>query len=294
MPRKSSSTQSRQRSGKSSGSGAQGRLSASNQRGSAQSRSGNLRSERAESASTGRGRNRPDDHQEWRSSPPQSDYGESRRGDERSFASRERDYDRGRPVYSPQGERDRGFTSPDSERRREFAERGGRPGGGRFENPEQNERRFAREMDSYYGRAPRSQESRERSFRGDDDFRSSGRDERGDWPQTSREEEYRSAQSRYQRARSSQDDYDRRPFPREDYSSGARQQEDRDDFRREEGYEDRGDYQGSARESGRYSQDEDNRFYAGRGERSTEREPSGQRRQSGSRGGRTTGSRRRD
>ena len=57
---------------------------------------------------------------------------------------------------------------------REFASREGRPSMGRSGNPGQNERRFSREMDSYYGRPSQPQGSRERSFQRDDDFRPRG------------------------------------------------------------------------------------------------------------------------
>lgn len=321
MTRKSQSTQ-RGRSGKQSGSGrsrseagSQSRQSASGQRQSSQSEGSRSRS--GGSQSRERGGRREQDHQDWSFSQPPGERGESRRGDERQFASQ--DYDRpgrGHPAYAAQGGSGRGFASMDPERRREIAARGGRASHGR-PSEEQSERRFTRELDSYYGRPREPQEfadpgnfreerrfSDDRfqggsSFRGQEPYRPPHREsDRGDWRTSHPEDDYPTSRSGW-RGDSGYEEDDRRSYAQarqEGYSSSERDRGEYPEsgYRREEGYEDReSDYQRSSRGGPRYSEEDDDRFYAGRGPRDRESTSAGQRRQSESRGGRQSSGRRR-
>lgn len=309
MTRKSSSKTTQRRSGGQSASSRtrgssdenQNRQSASGQRSSSQS--GNR------SRSGNRGGSKQDDNQEWNFSQRQGAYGDSQAGEGRSFASRDYGHGRERPAYSSSSGSGRGFASMDPERRREVAARGGRASHGRAGNQDQDERRFTREIDSYYGRSRNEQDYRNREdfrderghgderfgdredFRGEGAYRSSGRgSDREDWQLNQRESGYDYGRSPRSDWRGGSDYEDRGPFSsgrHEDFSSGRYDQGGYrgDDYRRQEGYEneDNRSYQ-SSRGGGRFDQEQDDdRFYSGRGPRDREDAFSGSRGRSGSR-----------
>lgn len=284
MSRKSPSTQSTQRrsGGRPPGSSKARSTTDSQTRQSASSKRSSGQSEGTSSRGRGRG-NRQNDNQEWNYSQSQGAYGDSRREDERSFASRDYGHGRERPAYSSESGAGRGFGSMDPERRREPASREGRSSQGGARESEQDERRFTREIDSYYGRPRGDQGFRNRGefredrgpgddrFRDRDNFREEGfyrssdrESDRGDWRMNERDNDYA-------------------PSYRSDWHGDRGQ-----DY----GNENRG-YEGSFREGRRFDREDDDRFYSGRGPRDRESDFSGSGRQSGGRT-RSTSSRRRD
>lgn len=288
MSRKSQSTEPTQRRGGGQKSGStKSRSNSGNQsRQSASSKRGAGRSEDTRSRDQGRGR-RQDGNQEWNFSQSQGAYGDSRRDDDRTFASRDYGHGRERPAYSSESGAGRGFASMDPARRRELASRGGRASHGGSREPEQDERRFTREIDSYYGRS-----------RGDQSFgdRRDFQDERGAGDDRFRDREYLRDEGSYRSSGRESDRGDWRMNEREsNYDRGPSfRSEWRGDHPREDDYEnDDRNYEGSYREAGRYGREEDDRFYSGRGPRDRESEFSGSRRQSGTRT-RSTSGRRRD